>query len=308
MKTKNALQLMLASLVWGIAFVAQSSASAYIRPFSYNALRCFLGGLTLLPLVLLRQKTNPSQMEAPSGKAHTTAKPYLWLTGGICCGVCLTFGSVLQQIGISQTTVGKAGFITALYIIFVPIAGVLFLHQKMTPPIVASAILGLIGMFLLCIKEDFSIGRGDFFVLLCSFAFTAHILVIDHFSESVDGVLLSCVQFFVVSLLCLPVMLLFERPTLSQIRAARLPIVYAGVMSCGVGYTLQIVGQKGVNPTIASLILSLESVFSALAGWVILGQKLSFREICGCIILFAAILLATAKDFLRSPSVENDRK
>lgn len=297
MKTKNALQLTLASLVWGIAFVAQSSASAYIKPFSYNALRCFLGGLTLLPLVLLRRRASARQHTSPSDKDNAT-RSYLWLIGGICCGVCLTFGSVLQQIGIGQTTVGKAGFITALYIIFVPIAGVLFLHQKMTPPIVASAILGLIGMFLLCIKEGFSIGRGDLFVLLCSFAFTAHILVIDHFGKTVDGVLLSCVQFFVVSLLCLPVMLFFERPTLSQIQSAWLPIVYAGVMSCGVGYTLQIVGQKNVNPTIASLILSLESVFSALAGWVILGQVLSFREICGCIILFAAILLATAKDFL----------
>lgn len=294
MKTKNAIQLTLAALIWGIAFVAQSSASAFIKPFTYNAIRCFLGGVTLLPLVFFQKRNNSRQS---SGTAAHAAAPGAWLTGGIYCGICLCVGSVLQQTGIQQTSVGKAGFITALYIIFVPIAGILFLGKKITPPVIASAILGLIGMFLLCIRDGFSIGRGDFYVLLCSFAFTAHILVIDHFGKKADGVLLSCIQFFVVSLLCLPFMLLLEQPTLSQIRSAWLPILYAGVMSCGAGYTLQIVGQKDMNPTIASLILSLESVFSAIAGWILLGQKLSFREICGCAIMFAAILLATAKDF-----------
>lgn len=300
MKTKNAIQLTLAALVWGIAFVAQSSASAFIEPFTYNAIRCFLGGLTLLPLVLLRKKKHAT-MCPDSDKPSSSSR--LWLAGGICCGICLTVGSVLQQMGIQQTSVGKAGFITALYIIFVPIAGILFLHKKITPPVIASAILGLIGMFLLCIRDGFSIGQGDFYVLLCSFAFTAHILVIDHFSEKADGVLLSCVQFFVVSLICMPFMLLLERPSVRQILSAWLPILYAGVMSCGVGYTLQIVGQKGMNPTIASLILSLESVFSAIAGWILLGQKLSVREICGCAVMFAAILLATAKDFRATDAV-----
>lgn len=288
MKPKNALQLALAALIWGVAFAAQSSASQYISPFSYNALRCFLGGLTLLPLVLYKKKREQ--------QARSTAGGRRLFIGGICCGLCLCLGSVLQQMGIERTSVGKAGFVTALYIIFVPIVSAVFLRKKIAPTIIVSAALGLLGMFLLCMREGFSMGTGDLLILLCSFAFTAHILVIDAFTASVDGVLLSCIQFFVVALICLPFMLAVEQPSLAQIHAARLPLFYSGVMSCGAGYTLQIIGQKDMNPTAASLILSLESVFSAIAGWIILGQALSFREICGCAVMFMAILLATAGD------------
>lgn len=288
MKPKNALQLALAALIWGVAFAAQSSASKYISPFSYNALRCFLGGVTLLPLVLYKKKRER--------QTRNTAHGSRTLAGGICCGLCLCLGSVLQQMGIERTSVGKAGFVTALYIIFVPIVSAVFLRKKIAPTIIVSAVLGLLGMFLLCMREGFSMGTGDLLILFCSFAFTAHILVIDAFTASVDGVLLSCIQFFVVALICLPFMLMIEQPSLAQIRAAWLPLFYSGVMSCGAGYTLQIVGQKDMNPTAASLILSLESVFSAIAGWIILGQALSFREMCGCAVMFAAILLATAGD------------
>lgn len=296
MKPKNALLLFTAAFIWGIAFVAQSNAAEFIRPFTFNGIRCLVGGITLAPFVLYLQAKKHKSL--PLGK--TFSKKTLFSTeelrhgipGGIACGICLCLGSTLQQFGIEQTTVGKAGFITALYIIFVPIAGTLFFRKKTALPIVASVLLGLLGLFLLCLKDDFSIGIGDFYVLLCSFAFTAHILVIDYFSAKADGVLLSCIQFLTCGLISMPFIFFMERPELSQIWAALLPILYAGVLSCGVAYTLQIVGQKNMNPTIASLILSLESVVSALAGWILLGQTLSGREIAGCFVMFIAIIIA----------------
>ncbi len=302
MKPKNAILLFLAAFIWGIAFVAQSSAAEYIRPFTFNGIRCLIGGITLLPVIyVLRTKNHKSLTSGESfDKTRLFSKEefLLSLPGGIACGICLCLGSTLQQFGIEQTSVGKAGFITALYIVFVPIASALFLRKKIALPVIGSVFLGLVGLFLLCIKDNLSIAVGDFYVLLCSFAFTAHILVIDYFSTRVDGVVLSCLQFFVCGLISLPFIIFLERPELSHIWEARLPILYAGVLSCGVAYTLQIVGQKGVNPTIASLILSLESVVSVLAGWIILGQSLSGREIAGCAVMFAAILLANTSDLL----------
>ena len=296
MKPKNAFLLFLAAFIWGIAFVAQSSAAEFIRPFTFNGIRCLIGGLTLLPLVFILQLKN--QKTLPLGESYDARRPFpvhklkTGLIGGFCCGICLCLGSTLQQFGIEQTTVGKAGFITALYIVFVPIVSAFFLCKKIALPVIASVILGLVGLFLLCITEQFSIGKGDFYVLLCSFAFTAHILVIDYFSAKADGVFLSCVQFLTCGILSLPFIFLVEKPQMSQIFAAGIPILYAGVLSCGVAYTLQIVGQKNMNPTIASLILSLESVVSVLAGWILLGQTLSGREIAGCIVMFIAIIIA----------------
>ncbi len=287
MKPKNALLLFLAAFIWGIAFVAQSSAATYIRPFTFNGIRCLIGSAALLPLLCIKYKKNK----------QTYFTRYN-LIGGIACGICLCLGSTLQQFGIELTSVGKAGFITALYIVFVPIASAFFLRKKITLPVIGSVLLALIGLFILCIKENLQIELGDFYVLLCSFAFTAHILVIDHFSTKADGVVLSCIQFFVCGVISLPFILCWEKPLFSQIWDARIPILYAGIMSCGIAYTLQIIGQKDMNPTIASLILSLESVVSVLAGWVILRQSLTGREILGCIIMFLAILLANLSDIL----------
>lgn len=290
MKPKNAFLLFLAAFIWGIAFVAQSSAAEFIRPFTFNGIRCLIGGLTLLPLVLISEKKKHKTL--PGGETFDKIRFKTALLGGFCCGICLCLGSTLQQFGIEQTSVGKAGFITALYIVFVPIVSAVFLRKKIALPVIVSVILGLVGLFLLCMTEQLSIGKGDFYVLLCSFAFTAHILVIDYFSAKADGVFLSCVQFLTCGVISLPFILFMEKPQISQILAAGIPILYAGVLSCGVAYTLQIVGQKNMNPTIASLILSLESVVSVLAGWVILGQTLSGREIAGCIVMFVAIVIA----------------
>lgn len=296
MKPKNAFLLFMAAFIWGIAFVAQSSAAAYIRPFTFNGIRCLIGGLTLLPLVFIMQfqkhKTLPPGESFDKNRLFSPEDLKNGLTGGLCCGICLCLGSTLQQFGIEQTTVGKAGFITALYIVFVPIVSALFLRKKIALPVALSVILGLAGLFLLCMSEQFSIGKGDFYVLLCSFAFTAHILVIDHFSAKADGVLLSCIQFLTCGIISLPFIFFMEKPQWNQIFSAKIPILYAGILSCGVAYTLQIVGQKNTNPTIASLILSLESVVSVLAGWILLKQTLSGREIAGCIVMFGAIIIA----------------
>ena len=199
--------------------------------------------------------------------------------------------SSLQQMGIQYTSVGKAGFITALYIVIVPLLGLLF-KRRVSGLIWVAVVIAVGGMYLLCITEGFSVGKGDLLVMASAFCFSAHILIIDYFSPKADGVKMSCIQFLVCGLLCAVPMLIMERPSLPQILAAWMPLIYAGVFSCGVGYTLQIVGQRHIDPTIASLILSLESVISVLAGWVILGQKLTVRELIGCILVFCAIILA----------------
>ena len=189
------------------------------------------------------------------------------------------------------TTVGKAGFITAFYIVIVPVLGI-FLHKKIKWKVWMAVLLALVGLYFLCITESFSIGKGDILVFLCALVFSVHILVIDHFSPKVDGVKMSCIQFFVCGLLCAVPMLLFETPDITQLLAAWKPVLDAGIMSSGVAYTLQIVGQKGMNPTVASLILSLEAVVSVLAGFVMLDQQLTMRETMGCAFMFCAIVLA----------------
>ena len=289
---KNSLLLLLAAIVWGIAFVAQSVGMDYVGGFTFNAVRSLIGSAVLVPLIfILNPKRSSSAAISTDSSVSDTKKRKDLILGGISCGICLCLASNFQQFGIKYTTVGKAGFITACYIVIVPIIG-LFLGKKCSKFIWAAVVMALIGLYLLCITDGFSIGKGDLLVLVCAFLFSMHILVVDHFSPKVDGVKLSCIQFLTCGILSGIPALLFEHPELSSILAAWQPILYAGVMSCGVGYTLQIIGQKNMNPTVASLILSLESCISVLAGWIILGQQLSAREILGCVIMFAAIILA----------------
>lgn len=308
MPLKNSLCLLLAATIWGIAFVAQSVGMEYVGPFTFNGVRSLIGALVLVPVILLLNRSRDTSSgsagsaipeSASNGtqkSAATTAaaSPYknrdLWI-GGIACGIALFTASNFQQFGIKYTTVGKAGFITACYIVIVPIIG-FFMKKKCSPFIWTAVVMALIGLYLLCITDGFSIGLGDLLVLICAFLFSLHILVIDYFSPRTDGVKLSCIQFLVCGILSMIPALILEHPQISSILTAWLPILYAGVMSCGVAYTLQIVGQKNVNPTVASLILSLESCISVLAGWALLGQKLSAKELLGCVIMFAAIILA----------------
>lgn len=282
--------LVMTALIWGIAFVAQSEGMNYVGGFTFNASRFLIGGTMLIPCVfLLRKLSNePYQELSALEKANRTKAS---IVGGICCGMILCLSSSLQQFGIAHTSVGKAGFITALYIILVPILG-LFMKKRVGLNIWISVAIAAVGMYLLCITEDFSVGRGDFLVFLCSIGFSLHIIVIDYFSPRGDGVVISCVQFFTAGLLSAILMLLFEKPSWGAVTAAWLPILYAGILSCGVAYTLQVVAQKEVSPTVASLLMSLESVFSVLAGWVLLEQKLSTKEMLGCGLVFAGILLA----------------
>ena len=281
---KNPLLLLLTATIWGVAFVAQSVGMYYVKPFTFNGVRSLLGAFVLLPVIYFFNKKKDSV-----AKANENPKT-LWL-GGVLCGLCLCVASSLQQIGIQYTTAGKAGFLTAMYIIIVPVLG-LFFKQRCSPFVGVSIVLATIGLYLLSIKEGFSIGEGDIYVILCAAVFSVHILVIDYFAPKCNGVKLSCIQFLVCGVICSVIALAVEKPELSRILAAWKPIAYAGVMSCGVAYTLQVIGQKGMNPTVASLILSLESVISVLAGWVILHQALTVRELVGCVIMFAAIILA----------------
>lgn len=285
-KIQSSLILLLTASIWGIAFVAQSVGMDYVGPFTFNAVRSIMGGIVLIPCIFFLNKLSKKEK-----KYYSSKEKKLLLTGGICCGIFLCAASNFQQIGIKYTTVGKAGFITACYIILVPILGI-FLGKKTGKMIWLSVVLAVIGLYLLCISGSFSIGKGDFFVLCCAFLFAVHILIIDYFAPKTDGVKLSCIQFLVSGILSSIFMFLFENPTLFALLQAWKPLLYAGVMSCGVAYTLQIIGQKNMNPTVASLILSLESCISVLAGWVLLHQKLSLREILGCVIMFIAILIA----------------
>ena len=280
--------LLLTAVIWGIAFVAQSAGMDYVGPLTFLCVRSLIGGAALLPVIwfLERQKSDAQKQEE-----RTPEKRRLLIKGGILCGLALCFASTFQQYGIQFTTVGKVGFITACYIILVPIAG-LFFGKRCGLNIWIGVLLAVGGLYCLCITETLRIGKGDILVLICAFIFSAHILVVDHFSPLVDGVKMACIQFFVCGLVSGAGMLLLEHPAVSDILMAWQSILYAGLLSSGVGYTLQIVGQKGLNPTVASLILSLESVVSVLAGLLILHQTLSGREVLGCVLMFAAIVLA----------------
>ena len=285
MKLKNALILALTAFIWGTAFVAQSVGMDHLGPFTFNGVRNFIGGIALLPCIMLLQKIEGNGREKVSG----TKKDLV--IGGIACGLCLFAASSLQQIGLQYTTTGKAGFITAFYIVLVPVLGI-FLKKRIGGKVWAAVVLAIIGLYFLCITEKFSIGQGDILIFICALIFAVHIIVIDYFSPKVDGVKMSCIQFFVCGIASLVPMFVLETPTMEGVLLSMGPLLYAGVLSSGVAYTLQIIGQKNVNPAIASLILSLESCFAVLAGWIVLGQKLSVRESVGCILMFAAIILA----------------
>lgn len=290
MRPKNAFMLILTAFIWGTAFVAQSVGMDYLGPFTFNGVRSLIGGVALIPYIWILQKLNDKSDPVTEERNRKDL-----LIGGISCGVLLFAASSLQQVGIQYTTAGKAGFITAFYIVFVPVLGI-FLGKKTGWKVWTAVILALAGLYFLCITEKFTIGKGDIFLFACALVFSLHILVIDYFSPKVEGVKMSCIQFLVCGIISLPFMFLLEIPKMGAIVDAAWPLLYAGVLSCGVAYTLQIIGQKNVNPAIASLILSLESCFSVLAGWVILGEKLSVRESIGCILMFAAIILAQLPD------------
>ena len=288
----SAALLFLAAFIWGVAFVTQSVGMDYVGPFTFNGCRFLIGGLVLTPFALIRDRQHEKSASFQK-LSREEQKKYkrTTLIGGLCCGVAICIASSFQQAGMQYTSVGKAGFITALYIVLVPVFGI-FLKRKVTPIIWMGVFLAAIGFYFLCITESFSINYGDLLVFICAICFTFHILIIDYFAPKADGVALSCIQFWFSGIVCMGIAILNESPNVTAIIQAAVPILYAGVLSCGVAYTLQIIGQKHMKPAVASLILSLESVISVLAGWVILKEVLTGRQFLGCALVFAAVIMA----------------
>ncbi len=302
-KFRNSCLLILTALIWGIAFVAQSEGGDAVGAYTFNSIRSVIGGLVLIPVIaMFSGKENKADIQQDrKNQTDSNGKKFLIL-GGLCCGVVLFISSTLQQVGITMgTSAGKAGFLTACYIVLVPIFGI-FLKRRCGLNVWVSVVLAIVGLYFLCINGAIALQTGDILLILGAFGYAGHILIVDYFSPKVDGIKMSCIQLLFCGLLgMVPMFFVDMKHSISGIAAwapslaswsAWIPLLYAGVLSAGVGYTLQIIGQVGLNPTVASLLMSLESVFSVLAGWIILGQKLNGRELFGCALIFVAVVLA----------------
>lgn len=300
------LLLLLTAMIWGTAFVFQRVGMDSIEPITFNAARMALAAVMVGVLAFgLRQRHSkgvPRQSDAgasaPGTEVNVTRQAeesdlpwsHTW-KGGICCGLFLTAGSVFQQMGVVYTTAGKAGFITAMYMLLVPILNFLLFKKKNSWLVWLAVFLGVGGMYLLCVKEDFTLTRGDILVCICALMFSGHILCCDYFVKLASAVELAAIQFATAAVVSAVIAAFTENPDRAGIVAAAVPILYCGVVSGGIGYTLQIVAQKFTDPTIASLLMSLESVFAVIAGSVLLGEQMSSRELLGCAVMFAATVL-----------------
>ena len=302
-KQTGNLILLLTALIWGSSFVAQTTGMEHVQPFTFMGIRTVHGGLVLIPVILFQRRMQPkAQRRAPEVQRHIDR---ISLIGGICCGLVLCIAGDLQQFGMTTTSPGKAGFITSLYIVIVPLLGI-FIGKKIPKIVWFCVAAALFGFYLLCVTEQFTISTGDLLVLCCAFFFSIHIMVIDHFSEKgIDGVLMSCVQFLVAGGISLILMFALESPTWAHIFAARSSILYSGVMSCGVAYTLQPLGQRYADPSTASIIMSMESVFAVIFGIILLHNVPTAVEIAGCIIMFAAIVLSQLNLFEKKTEVKS---
>ena len=286
----HTLALLVCAAIWGSAFVAQSVGAEYVGAFTFLAVRNWIAVAFLVPVILVRDTILKKKGRPSLRPANRTQRRFL-LMGGAACGFFLCAASAFQQVGILYTTTAKAGFITALYVVCVPIFAIFF-GKRVKSRIWLCVALAVAGLYLLCIRGELILSFGDGLVLVCALLFTCQIMTVDHFAPHVDTVRLSQTQFLVTALLSTICMFLFEKPEMEPLIMALPSIAYAGVMSSGVAYTLQIIGQQNLNPAIASITMSLESVFAALAGWIILGQAMTTRELSGCVLMFAAILLA----------------
>ena len=289
---KNIKQVVLpliTAFIWGSAIVVQSISTAYIGSFTFNAARSLVGALSLFVFILIRscfrKKIQPVRKSAEDLR-------YL-LKGGICCGFFLALAVVAQHHGLRYTGAGKAAFITALYVVLVPVAG-LFFGRKIAPLLWISMLIAVAGLYFLCVdpSEGFSFNKGDLLVLTSAFSFTAQILCVDHFGRKTDSIELSCVQFAAVALFCGIGAFIFETPEVTQLQQSLRYILFVGIISSALAYTLQIVAQKDGNPVIVSLLLSLESFFAVLVSAMVLHERLSAREIAGCLLMMAAVVLS----------------
>lgn len=286
MKIRQTLLPLLTALIWGMAFVAQSVSADHVGPFTFNAARAAIAFVTLLIVCAVFDASKRRRgVTAPAGSKRDL------LVSGLCCGAFIALATNLQQIGMADTSAGKAGFITALYVVLVPLFGI-FLRRKASFQVWISVAVAVVGLYLLCISGSFEIASSDLYVLLCAVVFSLHILCVDHFAARVDGVRLSCLQFLVAAVLSGVCALIFEEPDLTALSECIWPLLYVGVFSSGVAYTLQILAQKDSDPAVVSILLSLESVFSVIAGAIILNDRMSAREYMGCVLMFVAVLLA----------------
>lgn len=282
------LALLIAAFIWGTSFVAQSVGMESVEALTFNGIRMLLGCAALIPLIAFMQyKKSKTDTRTKAEKKKQAA---VQLKCGVICGLILFCASTFQQFAFNYTSSGKIGFITALYMLLVPIFGI-FLKQKQRLFVWLAVAMGCFGAYLLCVDGSMTIGKGELLTLACSVFYALHILYIDSVVDKVDGIILSCTQFFVVGIVSVIGMFIFETPQIANINAAIVPILYSGILSSGVAYTLQIVGQKNTQPAVASLLMCLESVFAVLAGWVVLHEALSTRELIGCIVMFVAIIL-----------------
>lgn len=287
---KGSLLLLLTAIIWGTSFVSQKLGMNYVEPLTFGASRFLLGASTLIPLIIVFDKINGKKKDNEElEKLKFTNKNLI--VGGILCGCFLFLGASLQQFGIVHTTAGKAGFITALYMVLVPIIGI-FLGRKTAIYTWLAVVIAVFGLYLLSIKEGFSIGKGDGIVLMATIFWALHIITVDRFVNKVDGIKLSFIQFTTAGSLSLISSFIFEEPRISEIIDCAGPILYSAIMAVGVAYTLQIIGQKYTNPTLAAIIMSLESVFSVISGVIFLNESMSLREILGCVLVFIAVIIA----------------
>lgn len=295
MKVRSFILLLITAIVWGFGFVAQSSGSETIGAFTFTCIRSLLGAVVLVPFILVREKNRKKQTQEQKQKQKPSLKRLVFAS--VCCGTVLAIAQNLQQIGIHYTTVGKAGFITAMYIVLVPILGV-FLKKRIGLFVWIGVLFAVAGLYLLNMTgageglAAFSIGTGEIAVLLCALFFAIQIILVDHFLPTVDEVKLAALQFLTCGIVSGIAMFVVERPGLAQILQAWLPILYAGVCSTGIGYTLQIIGQKGLSPTVSSLVMSMESVFAVVGGFLLLHERLTVVELIGCSLMMIAIVLA----------------
>ena len=285
----NAL-LILTAMIWGTAFVFQRVGMESIEPITFNAARMALaavavGAVSALPMASEKEKLAAYSVKACADYHKNT------VIGGICCGTFLAAASIFQQMGVVYTTAGKAGFITAMYMLLVPVINFVFFRKRNSWIVWLTVLLGVVGMYLLCMTGGFSLGRGDTLVCICAVLFSGHILCCDHFVQLGNPIRISAIQFATCTVISAVAALILEEPSWAKIASAAIPILYCGIVSGGIGYTLQIVAQKFTDPTVASLLMSLESVFAVLAGALILGERMTSRELLGCVIMFAAIVL-----------------
>jgi drug/metabolite transporter (DMT)-like permease len=283
---KSNILLLITAMIWGFAFVAQRSGMEHLGPFTFNSIRFALGGISLLPILLLNKKRKSDE-----GKFFPFSSDNILFKGGIIAGIILFFGASFQQIGIVYTTAGKAGFITGLYIVLVPIFGIAF-RQQTSGGIWLGAIVAVIGLYLLSVRENFSIGLGDILVLSSAFFWSFHVLVISRFSPKTDPIRLAFMQFILCAILSFIAALFTETSSLQNVIDASIPILYAGIVSVGIAYTLQVVAQKEAHPSHAAIIMSLESVFAVIGGWVVLNESIPLRGLIGCALMLAGMIIS----------------